>query len=345
MIEDYYSIVSAAFLSFLSAYLTTPLFISFMRATGIVGRDIMKKGSPKVVDMGGPGVLFGFLTGIFYYIGVKVFLFGDLSYLDFLLASISTILIISLIGIFDTLTSLMKEREGKGMFERMKRRGIPQWLYFLIPLPAAVPLAAVNAGVSYMVLPLLGRVNFGRFFPLVLIPLAILMCSNATNFLAGFNGLEAGMGSVLHLALGLYALINGRTASAAIALSFAAALLAFLRYNWYPAKVFPGDLTYTIGATCVCVAVVGNIERYAILCFAPWILEAFLKLRSRFKAESYGILQQDGTLKPPPTKIYSLTHLVMRLRPLREWEVSLILIFSEVVVCTVSYLLLLYRII
>jgi UDP-N-acetylglucosamine--dolichyl-phosphate N-acetylglucosaminephosphotransferase len=171
------------------------------------------------------------------------------------------------------------------------------------------------------------------------------MCSNATNFLAGFNGLEAGMGSVLHLALGLYALINGRTASAAIALSFAAALLAFLRYNWYPAKVFPGDLTYTIGATCVCVAVVGNIERYAILCFAPWILEAFLKLRSRFKAESYGILQQDGTLKPPPTKIYSLTHLVMRLRPLREWEVSLILIFSEVVICAVSYLLLLYRII
>jgi UDP-N-acetylglucosamine--dolichyl-phosphate N-acetylglucosaminephosphotransferase len=343
--EDYYSIVFAAFLSFLSAYLTTPIFISFMRAAGIVGRDVMKREKPVVADMGGPGVLFGFLTGIFYYIGIQVFLFGDLSYLDFLLASISTILIISLIGIFDTLTSLMKEREGKGMFERMKRRGIPQWLYFLIPLPAAVPLAAVNAGVSSMALPFLGRVNFGQLYPLVLLPVAILMCSNATNMLAGFNGLEAGMGSVLHLSLGLYALINGRTASAAIALSFAAALLAFLRYNWYPAKVYPGDLNHTIGATCVCVAVVGNIERYAILCFAPWILEAFLKLRSRFKAENYGLLQQDGTLKSPSTKIYSLTHLVMRLSPFREWEVSLILILFEVAVCAVSYLLLFYRII
>ena len=345
MIANYYAVISAALLSFFAAYLTTPLFISFMRATGIMGRDTMKKGRPKVADMGGPGVLCGFLAGIFYYIGVNVFLFGDLSYLDSLLASISTILIISLIGIFDTLTSLMKEREGEGVFERMKRKGIPPWLYFLVPLPAAVPLSAVNAGVSSMALPFLGRINFGSLFPLLLIPLAILTCSNATNFLAGFNGLEAGMGSVLHLFLGVYALLNGRTASAAIALTFAAALLAFLRYNWYPAKVFPGDLNYTIGAVCVCVAVVGNIERYAILCFTPWIIEAFLKLRSKFKAENYGILQEDGTLKPSETKTYSLTHIMMRLKPLREWEVSSILIFFEVIICAVSYLFVFYRII
>ena len=345
MIEEYYSIISAGLLSFLSTYVTTPIFIRFMRATGIMGVDVMKRGRPRVADMGGPGVLCGFLTGIFYYISVKVFLFGGLPSLDLLLASISSILIISLIGIFDTLTGLMMEREGGGMFERMKRRGIPPWLYLFIPLPAAVPLAAVNAGVSSMALPFLGRVNLGRLYPLVFIPGAILTVANATNFLAGFNGLEAGMGAVLHFSLGLYALVNGRIASAAMALTFAAALLAFLRYNWYPAKVFPGDLNYIIGAVCVCVAVVGDMERYAILCFAPWILEAFLKLRSSFKAESYGILQEDGTLRPQQTKIYSLTQLVMKLRPLREWEVSLILISLEIVVCVIFFPLCLYRII
>jgi len=345
LIEEYYPIISASLLSFLSAYLTTPLFIRFMRAVGIMGVDVMKRGHPKVADMGGPGVLCGFLTGVFYYIGVEVFLLGGLPSLDFLLASISTILIISLIGIFDTLTSLMREREGGGLFERMKRRGIPQWLYFFIPLPAAVPLAAVNAGVSSMAFPLIGRVDLGRLYPLLLVPGAILTVSNATNFLAGFNGLEAGMGFVLHLSLGLYALLNGRTASAVMALTFASALLAFLRYNWYPAKVFPGDLNYTIGAACVCVAVVGNIEKYAILCFTPWILEAFLKLRSRFKAESYGILQEDGTLRPPGEKIYSLTHLVMRLRPLHEWEVTLVLVSLEALICAIFFPLCLYRVI
>jgi hypothetical protein len=178
------------------------------------------------------------------------------------------------------------------MFERMKRRGIPGWLYFLIPLPAAVPLMAVNAGISHMTLPLFGRIELGLLYPLALIPLALLCCSNATNFLAGFNGLETGMGLVLHLSLGFYAALKGKHEAALIALTFAAALAAFLRFNWQPAKVFPGDLNYTIGAAAVCVTVVGNMERFAILCFTPWIFEAFLKARSKFQAESYGVLQE-----------------------------------------------------
>ncbi|KON29705.1 hypothetical protein AC482_05850, partial [miscellaneous Crenarchaeota group-15 archaeon DG-45] len=293
-----YSLIAASILSFVSSYLAIPIFIRFTRAAGIVGRDIMKEGRSVVSDMGGPGVIFGFLTGVFFYISVETFLFGGLPELIYILAGISTILIITLIGIFDVLTALMERREGPGLFERMKRRGIPGWLYFLIPLPAAVPLVAVNAGVSHMTLLIIGRIELGLVYPLVLVPLALLCCSNATNFLAGFNGLEAGMGFVLHLSLGLFALAQGKGAASLVALAFAAALLAFIRYNWYPAKIFPGDLNYTIGAAAVCVTVLGNMERFAILCFAPWLAEAFLKAGSGFRAESYGMLQEDGTVKP-----------------------------------------------
>lgn len=338
-------LLAASFLSFIFTYALTPYLIWFQRATGIVGRDIMKLNKPRVADMGGPAVLFGFLTGIFFYIGMAVFLFDGLPELIDILASISTILIITLIGIFDVLTTLMKQREGSGMFEKLKRRGIPGWVYYLIPLPAAVPLAAVNVGVKHMVLPFLGRVELGTLYPLVLIPVAVLCCSNATNFLAGFNGLEAGMGFVLHLSLGVFAFINEKYAAALIALAFSSALLAFLRYNWYPAKVYPGDLNYTIGTVCVCVTVLGNMERFSILCFTPWIVEAFLKARSRFQAESYGIIQNDGRLKPPQKGVYSLTHLVMRFKPLRERDVSSILIFIEVIFCTISFILYFNRII
>jgi len=337
--DVHYSLVVAAVLSFLSAYLGTPVFIRFMRAAGITGRDIMKVKGPVVADMGGPGVIVGFLTGVFSYIGVQIFLFSGLPELIDILASISTILIITLIGVFDVLTALMEQKEGAGMFERLKRKGIPAWLYFLIPLPAAVPLVAVNAGVSHMTLPLIGRIELGLLYPLVLIPLALLCCSNATNFLAGFNGLEAGMGFVLHLSLGLFALVNGKYAAALIALTFASSLLAFLRYNWYPARVFPGDLNYTIGAVCVCVAVLGNMERFAILCFTPWIAEALLKARSRFKAESYGVHQEDGAVKPLGDGIHSLTHFVMRMGRFREWQVSLILISIEILICIFSLIL------
>jgi len=339
----YASIFYASLMSFFCTLLVTPYFNKFFRATGIVGRDIMKRDPTPIADMGGPGVILGFLTGLFFYISIGIFVLGrELDELVYLLASISTVLIITLIGFFEVLTTLMKQREGAGLFERMKRKGIPRWFYYFIPIPAAIPLMAVKAGVSSMYLPFLGEVEFGIIYPLIIIPLAVLCCSNATNFFAGFNGLEAGMGFVLHLALGLFALANGRETAALIALTFASALLAFLRYNWYPAKVFPGDLNYTIGAVCVCVAVVGNMERFAILCFFPWVIESFLKALTWFNAENFGVLQDDGTLRPREKEIRSLTHLVMSLGRFKEYQVSMILIAMETVVCVASWILVRY---
>jgi len=337
------SIFYASLTSFFCTLLVTPYFNKFFRATGIVGRDIMKDDATPIADMGGPGVILGFLTGLFFYISIGIFVLGqELNDLVYLLASISTVLIITLIGFFEVLTTLMKQREGPGLFARMKRKGIPRWFYYFITIPAAIPLMAVKAGVSSMSLPFLGEVEFGIIYPLVIIPLAVLCCSNATNFFAGFNGLEAGMGFVLHVSLGLFALINGRETAALIALTFAFSLLAFLRYNWYPAKVFPGDLNYTIGAVCVCVAVVGNMERFAILCFLPWVVESFLKALTKFDAENFGVLQDDGTLRPRDKEIRSLTHLVMSMGRFKEYQVSTILIVVEIVACIAAWMLVPY---
>ncbi|HIH89696.1 TPA: hypothetical protein HA344_10910, partial [Candidatus Bathyarchaeota archaeon] len=146
-------LVAAVALSFAVSYISIPIFNKFMLAAGIVGRDIMKKSSGPVADMGGPGVVTGFILGVFVYIGLEVFALKNSSNLINILACLNTILIITIIGIFDVLTTLMKRREGSGIFERLKRHGIPAWFYFFVPLPAAVPLMAVNAGVTSMVLP------------------------------------------------------------------------------------------------------------------------------------------------------------------------------------------------
>ncbi len=342
MVDVPSSIIVAVALSFLASYVTIPWFNRFMVAAGIVGRDIMKKSSKPIADMGGPGVITGFILGVFVFIGLEVFALQNTADLINILASLNTILIITIIGIFDVLTALMKRREGTGIFESMKRRGIPSWLYFFIPLPAAVPLMAVNAGVTSMVLPFIGRVQLGLIYPLVLVPLAVLCCSNATNFYAGFNGLEAGTGFVLHLSLGVFALMTNHLAAAAIALTFSVALLSFFRYNWYPAKVFPGDLNYTIGAVASCVTILGNMEKFAIIAFTPWIIEAVLKAFSGFKAENYGVLQSDGTLKPREEKIRSLTHLVMRSGHFTERHVVSILIVLEVVFCAFAFVIIRY---
>ncbi len=92
--------------------------------------------------------------------------------------------------------------------------------------------------------------------------------TNAFNMLVGYNGLEAGMGVIILAALGIISYSNGNTMATLIIVITISSLLAFLHYNKYPARVFPGDtLTYPIGAIVAIVAIVGNMERSAAMIF------------------------------------------------------------------------------
>jgi UDP-N-acetylglucosamine--dolichyl-phosphate N-acetylglucosaminephosphotransferase len=335
------SIIIPMIIAFAGSYLIAPKFIRLLELEGIVGTDIHKKEKLKVAEMGAPIVLFGFLGGIFAYIGAQTFLIKSMTANELvtILAVVSTIMIITFIGIVDELTCLIKEREGHGLFEKFKRKGLSQWMQFILPLPAAIPLMAISAGISTIAIPFVGTVNIGILYPLILVPIAIIGTSNATNMLAGLNGLQAGLGIVMMLFLGSYAYLNGSIVAAILAFVFMAALFAFLRFNWYPAKIFPGGLDYLVGTMIGCIAVVGNMEKFAIICFAPWFLELFLKIPSKFKAESFGVLQPDGTLKAPAKMPQSLTHVIMKLGRFKEWQVSLLLILMVAAWCSLVSLI------
>lgn len=327
-----YEFIALVVASFTLSLLIAPIYIEFMKRLNIVGIDIMKSEKTVVGDMGGTIVMFGFVSGLFVYIGYKTFVLKDSTELIYVLATISTVLIMKIVGTYDSLTSREDKKEGEGIFERLKRKGLPDFIYYLIPLIAVIPLMSVNAGVSNVVIPFIGNVELGMIYPVIVIPIVFLCCTNATNFLAGFNGLESGMGTVLHLALGIVALMRGRNITVVISLLYASSMLAFTRYHWYPARTFAGDLNYITGAVFACSTILGNMDVIAMFLFMPWIVEAFLKLRSGFKAESYGILQENGIVKPRTDKIYSLTHIVMRMGDFTEYEVTIILIALEVIV-------------
>ncbi len=333
------SMTLAVAVSFAAALFITPKFIRFLEAAGITGKDIQKREKPLIAEMGGPAVLTGFLAGIFFYIWVKVFLYGEVQNLVELFAGITTILIITIIGMFDDLSGLAR-RDKIDNFGNLKRIGLRQWQKPLLTLPAAIPLMAIMAGDTSLTVPLLGQINVGIFYPLLIVPIAIVGASNATNMLAGMNGLESGLGAVLLATLGTYAYLHNEIAAAMIAFTFAAALLAFLKFNWHPAKIMPGDsVPYAIGAVVAVVAIIGNMEKFALYVFALWFVEFVLKARSGFKAESFGLLRPDGTLKAPYPNVYSLTHAVMKIRPMKEWQVVATLIGLQVLIGLAGFLL------
>ena len=157
-----------------------------------------------------------------------------------------------------------------------------------------------------------------------------------SNLLGGFNGSESGMGIVYLFFLSIHSLIAGNI-GVVIFLTSAAALLGFMKYNWFPAKFLPGDsLTYLIGTVVAAGVIVGNMERVGVSMMFIFVVEFFLKMRSKFKASSLGRLRKDGKLDPPYKKIYSITHAIMKIRPMTEKQVTLCLIGLQILVALFS---------
>ncbi|MFA6888969.1 MAG: glycosyl transferase family 4, partial [Candidatus Woesearchaeota archaeon] len=176
----------------------------------------------------------------------------------------------------------------------------------------SLPIAVINAGHSTMNFPVLGAIDFGLWYPLVFIPVAIIGTSNGFNMIAGYNGLEAGMGIIILSVLTVMTYLTGNTYVALIGACMIAALTAFYFYNKYPAKIFPGDtLTYSVGALIAIIAILGNVEKYAVIIFIPYFIELILKLRGNLVKESFAKVREDGSLENQYEKWYGIEHIVI----------------------------------
>lgn len=307
--------------AFLITVISMPFFIHRMHLRKIVGKDINKEGKPEVAEMGGTIVLLGFIFSVMIALFVHSYLdlFAGLDLIA-LLAAMLTILIVGILGIVDDLIGWKK--------------GIRQYQHALVPIFAALPLMVLpqtigNTGID---LPLLGFVNFGIFYSLLVVPLAVTGASNAANMLAGLNGLESGMGIMSATTMLIVAFLIGEYEVIVIMLALIGALLAFTVYNWFPARIFPGDsLTLMMGAGIASASIIGNMEKVGLMLFGLYFIELILKGRTKMQAESFGIIQKDGTLKAPE-KIGSLTHIVMRMGRFNEKQVVLIILGLQLIV-------------
>ncbi len=338
------TLLIAILVSLISTLFVIPYFIRFFNKIGIVGTDQQKPNKLVIAQAGGIPVFFGFIIGVLTFIFLSTYS-NPLSpsgvhnlNLALLFAALLSTSIIAMTGFFDDL-NIRTQRVAISSDSLDFRVGLKQWQKPLLTLVASIPLIAVRAGTSLVALPLMGVVNLGPWYSLILVPIAVVCVSNATNMLAGINGLEAGTTSIMLIAIGIFLAQHGGTEGAVIAFCAAAALIAFLKFNWFPAKIFPGDsLTYFAGAAIVSSVVIGNAEKLGILLFIPWIIEALLKLRGKFKVRSYGDLQSDGSIKAPYQKIYSLTHVAMKLprwlgmkRGFNEKQIATLLVGGEII--------------
>lgn len=321
--DGIYILVLAVIASFAVTYMIIPFFIFRMHFRKLTGKDMNKLQKPEIAEMGGIPVIFGFAFAIMAAIFCFTYLgFAELN-LTALLAAFATVILIGFLGVVDDLIGWKK--------------GIRQWQHALVPVFAALPLMALNVGTTEMYIPFLGAFSFGIFYSLILVPVGVTGASNATNMLAGMNGLEAGLGIIISASAMVIAVFYGAIESAIIMAAMLGALIAFLRFNWHPAKIFPGDsLTLMVGASLAAAAIIGNMEKIAILLMILFFIELGFKARHRFQSECFGIPQKDGTLKARPEG-GSLTQWVMRRGRFTEKQVVLIILGMQVVVSAFTF--------
>lgn len=356
-------LVISGLLGFLTVLLGTPLAEKYLSASGILGIDQQKSGRPRVPTSGGTIVLLGFILSVSFYAGSTSLFTNIVLDKALVFAAMTSVALITLIGLIDDihvdLAQVIGEEFERDMIvsenrtiihekadmvfgtpqKKLDRTGLSQVAKMLMVLPAAFPLIAVGAGSWTMTLPVIGVINWGLVYPLLLLPLGLIFVSNVVNMLAGVNGLETGLSIVASTALGVYAFQNGMFEALVITFMLSSSLMAFYIFNNYPASILPGDsLTYLAGAAMFSAIVIGDMEVFGAVLFLPWMIEFVLKARSKFNAHSWGELEEDGTIKPVHTQVYSIIHILMR-KNLNEKQIAQALILLMIVWSTITLVL------
>ena len=117
--------------------------------------------------------------------------------------------------------------------------------------------------------------------------IAVVWMSNLYNFMDGSDGLAGGMTAIGFGYYGLFAYMAGNFEFAMINFSIAAAAVAFLLHNFYPAQIFLGDVgAIPLGFLAATIGILGLINNLwsiwlPVLVFSPFIVDATVTLSKR----------------------------------------------------------------
>ncbi len=334
---EIFYVVLASIISFMLSLHLVRWWIRKAHEIGLTGKDMNKPEEIQVPESGGIWVGVAASFGLLVFIALQIYLSKYKEYNLELMALALMLFMSSFLGFLDDILGWKK--------------GLKPWSKIIYMAPLALPIVVIKAGYSIITLPIIGSVNLGLLYPLVLVPIGILGAANAFNMLAGYNGLEAGQGILLMLFTLIYSWIKDLHPSLEASAIMLAAILGFMIYNWYPAKVFPGNsFTHGLGAYYAAIVIMGNFEKFGIMLFTLYFIELALFLRGLKDGvykENFGKVQPDGTIMPPYEKAYSLTHLaikvLIRIRGYaQERDVTLLILSLQTIIGLLSLFLIRY---
>jgi len=216
---------------------------------------------------------------------IILILLGKLEFSNNLFIILFVFVAYALLGFTDDYL-IIKRNNNKGLTEFQKLLGqtVIALVFFIIFMKSGrEPILDIHSlGIT---------IDMGWFYGVFLL-FILVASSNAVNLTDGLDGLAGGLSVIAFFAFGIISLgstwIAGSEEIGIFCFILVGALLGFLVYNAYPAKVIMGDTgSLSLGATLAAVSIITNHEISLIVVAGVFVIETLTVLIQIFSVKMF----------------------------------------------------------
>ena len=236
MISPELDVIFSLITAFLITYVAIPKVIFFaekLRLLDEAGIRASHKGSTPI--FGGIAIFSGIIFSLLFW--------ADIENIQYLLVSI---LIVFFVGVIDDLLVLSP-------FKKIVGQVIATSIIIFL---GDLKIDNMHGVLGIYDLPIWIGVLFTIF--------VVIVITNAFNLIDGVDGLAAGVGVISSFSFGIIAVLMEQSEMAIISFTLVGALLGFLKYNLYPAKIFMGDTGSLVVGMILSILAINSI-RYGLV--------------------------------------------------------------------------------
>ena len=309
-------IVMAIVISFIVASVLGPIITPLLHKLKF-GQNIRQEGPKSHLKKAGTptigGLIFIFATIITMFVMV-----GNPT--DEAMIALYSFVGFGFVGFLDDLLKIIKKKnEGLTSGQKM--------ILLLIVSGFLTWYAYKYIGTSINIPFLNGQINLGLFY----IPFAMFYfagVTNAVNLTDGLDGLATSVTVLVTTFLGIISYNLGHISLAIFCVALAGALLAFLRFNAFPARVFMGDTgSLALGGAVAMVALILKMPLILVLIGIIYVIETL------------SVILQVASFKLTGKRIFKMAPIHHHFEQLGWSETKIVSVFSiiTVVFCFIAF--------
>lgn len=210
------NILLSGTLAFIITYFSIPVIIQVAKSKKLFDEPDERKVHKIVIPtLGGLGIFAGLIIATL--LGTPTAAIGTLQYF------VAAILVIFFLGIKDDILILSASKKFIGQI-----------------VAAAILIKFGGVQITNMY-GFLGVYELPQILSVTISLFTIVVITNSFNLIDGVDGLAGSLGLLTSSIFGVYFAVTGEILYAVMAISLACSLVAFLIYNFHPAKIFMGD--------------------------------------------------------------------------------------------------------